>query len=122
MAKTILLVEDDNYLRDAVQDCLEQRGFNVIPAGSGKQALDFLALDGGSPPDLMILDLMLPLVTGWQVLDAIRSDPRFAGLPVLVLTGVSQDRPVGATAVLHKPFTPEALAETVASSMAPTLA
>jgi two-component system response regulator CpxR len=114
MARTILLVEDDACLREAIEDFLEQHGFDVIPASNGKQALDFLAMD--RPPDVIILDLMLPLVTGWQVLENVRRDPRYDHMPVVVLTGVSQDRPVGATVVLHKPFPPEHLVREVEGS------
>jgi two-component system, OmpR family, response regulator CpxR len=121
MARKILLVEDDGYLRDAIEDVLEDRGFDVIPAGNGKQALDFLAMDRAAPPDLMILDLMLPLITGWQVLEIVRRDPRYDHMPVLVLTGVSQDRPVGATAILHKPVPPDTLVREVEAGFAGTL-
>jgi DNA-binding response OmpR family regulator len=118
MARKILLVEDDGCLRDAIEDFLEDYGFEVVPACNGKQALDFLAMDRAAPPDLMILDLMLPLITGWQVLEIVRRDPRYDQMPVLVLTGVSQDRPVGATAILHKPLAPELLVREVEAGFA----
>jgi CheY-like chemotaxis protein len=102
--KTVLLAEDDQDIRDVVQEVLEERGYDVIPARTGRQALDFLSLDVRSRPDFVILDLMMPIVTGWQVLEEMRQRPDLVKIPVIVLTAVSQDMPTGATAVLRKPF------------------
>jgi two-component system response regulator (stage 0 sporulation protein F) len=102
--KTILLVEDDLDTREALDDLLSEAGYEVIPATSGKQAIEYLLADPDRPPDAVVLDLMLPLVSGWQVLELIRADSRLAGIPVVVTTGVSADRPPGATVVLKKPI------------------
>ncbi len=110
---TVLLAEDDLDIRDAVQDMLEELGCDVIPARTGKQALDFLSDDSRSPPDLVILDLMMPLVTGWQVLEAMHHDPALAVIPVVILTATTQDRPSGAAALLQKPFQIQTLLDTV---------
>jgi CheY-like chemotaxis protein len=112
-ASTILLAEDDLDIRDIVQELLEEKGYDVIPARTGKQALDFLSMDPRSPPDIVILDLMMPIVTGWQVLEAIQRDPALAKIPVVVLTAASQDRPSGVAAFLRKPFRIEALLDVV---------
>jgi two-component system response regulator CpxR len=113
--KTILLVEDDLDIRDLLQDYLEERGYDVVPAGTGKQAIDFLTLDPQSPPDIVILDLMMPIMTGWQVLEEIRREPRLLHVPVLVLTAAARDKPTGAAALFRKPFRLEALVEAVRS-------
>jgi DNA-binding response OmpR family regulator len=102
--KTVLVVEDDLDTRDFIGDLLMDAGHDVIPAGTGKQALDYLLSQLESPPDVVVLDLMLPLVSGWQVLERMRSEQRLAGVPVIVTTGISSDRPPGATMVLKKPF------------------
>lgn len=102
--KTVLVVEDDLDTRDFIGDLLSDAGHDVIPADSGKQALDYLLDAAESPPDVVVLDLMLPLVSGWQVLEMMRSNERLAEVPVIVTTGVSRDRPPGATLVLKKPF------------------
>jgi len=103
--KTVLLAEDDQDIRDVVQEVLEERGYDVIPARTGRQALDFLATaDVDARPDVVILDLMMPIVTGWQVLEEIRQRPDLENIPVIILTAVSQDMPTGVTAVLRKPF------------------
>jgi DNA-binding response OmpR family regulator len=110
--KRVLLVEDDLVIRDLVDDVLAQTGYDVIPATTGKQALDYLEAEA-TPPDVVILDLMVPLVSGWQVLEKMRSDDRFSGIPVIVTTAVSADRPPGATMVLKKPFSVRALLEAI---------
>jgi CheY-like chemotaxis protein len=116
---TILLAEDDLEIRDVVQDLLEEIGCDVIPARTGKQALDFLSNDPRSPPDMVILDLMMPLVTGWQVLEVIQRDPALAGVPVVVLTAATQDRPSGVAALLQKPFQVDDLLETIQRLLRP---
>jgi two-component system chemotaxis response regulator CheY len=116
---TILLAEDDLEIRDVVQDLLEEIGCDVIPARTGKQALDFLSNDPRSPPDMVILDLMMPLVTGWQVLEVIQRDPALAGIPVVVLTAATQDRPSGVAALLQKPFQVDDLLETIQRLLQP---
>ena len=103
-SKTILLVEDDLDIRDVVQEVLEEQGHDVVPARTGRQALEFLALDAHSPPDVVILDLMMPFVTGWQVLETIRRSPHPAHIPVVVVSAATQDRPLGVQAFLRKPF------------------
>jgi CheY-like chemotaxis protein len=115
--KTVLLVEDDLSIRDIVQDELEEGGYDVVPATNGKQAIDYLTLDASSHPDLIILDLMTPIVTGWQVLERLRSHPELSRIPVIVVTAASADKPSGATAVLRKPFRMDTLFATVRASL-----
>jgi CheY-like chemotaxis protein len=110
--KTILLVEDDLEIRDVMQDLLEEQGYDVVPAANGKQAIDYLTLDEARP-DLMILDLMTPIVTGWQVLQTVRQQPTLAELPVIVISASRTDRPSGAAAFLRKPFRLDKFFETV---------
>jgi len=114
-AHTILLAEDDQDLRDVIQQLLEADGYDVIPARTGKQALEYLSADSHSPPDFVILDLMMPLITGWQVLKTIEHDPNLARLPVIVLTATLQDRPTGVAAFLRKPLKAEVLLDTLRS-------
>src|SRR3954452_18184185 len=103
VTKSVLLVEDDLEIRDILQDLLEAEGYDVIPASHGRQALDFL-LGGGALPDLVVLDLMMPLVDGTQVLTTMKQDPRLAQIPVVVLSAVARERRGGAAAFLRKPI------------------
>jgi two-component system response regulator CpxR len=91
--RTVLLVEDDPDVRDVLEDELEQGGYTVIPAANGKQALDFLILNRPEKADVVILDLMMPMVSGWEVLDRMHANPQLAEIPVIVLSAVSLDRP-----------------------------
>jgi CheY-like chemotaxis protein len=104
--KTVLLAEDDLEIRDILQDLLEAEGYDVVPASHGRQALEFLqgARGGDKLPDLVVLDLMMPLVDGHQVLDTMKSDPTLSAIPVVVLSAVARERPVGAAAFLRKPI------------------
>jgi CheY-like chemotaxis protein len=111
--KTVLLVEDDLEIRDILQDLLEQEGYDVVPASNGKQALDFLTLNDPQRADLVILDLMMPMVSGWQVLDKMKSDPVLTDIPVIVLSAVTRKKPQGATTFLRKPFSLKVLFEAI---------
>jgi len=116
-ARTVLLVEDDLDIRDILQDVLESDGFDVIPAANGKQALDFLTMNDPPGADLVILDLMMPLITGWEVLDRMQENPRLAEIPVIVVSAVVRDKPGGAYTFLRKPFTLETLSTAVRRSL-----
>jgi CheY-like chemotaxis protein len=120
--KTVLLVEDDLAIRDVMQDQLEEDGYDVVPASNGRQAIEYLTLDASTRPDLIILDLMTPIVTGWQVLEQLRASPRLSSIPVIVVTASSANKPGGAITVLRKPFRLEALFATVRTCLAGTTA
>src|SRR4029077_16463243 len=96
MTRTVLLVEDDLDVRDTLQDLLEGEGFDVIPAADGKQAIDYLTLNDPPGADLVILDLMMPMVSGWEVLDKMTADDRLSDIPVIVLSAMAGDRPAPA--------------------------
>ena len=106
--RTILLVEDDPDVRDSLQDILEDEGFDVVPASNGKQAIDFLTLNDPPRDDLVILDLLMPMVSGWEVLEHMSAEPRLAGVPVIVLSAIVTPRPARAQGFVRKPFSVEA--------------
>lgn len=123
--KMVLLVEDDPDIRDIVQDVLEAEGYDVVPASHGKQALEFLRdVRNTEPPALVILDMMMPLVDGRHVLEAIRSDATLSSVPVVVMSAVAHEKPVGAAAFLRKPFSLDTLFDAVHTlvNARPTLA
>jgi CheY-like chemotaxis protein len=112
--KTVLLVEDDLEIRDILQDLLEAEGYDVIPASHGKQALEFLAAAPAEDlPQLVVLDMMMPLVDGSQVLASMKSDPKLSPIPVVVLSAVARERPAGAAAFLRKPIPLQKFFDTV---------
>ncbi len=83
----ILLVEDSKFLRLATERALARAGYDVSTAIDGEQALE-MAREG--LPDLVLLDMLLPKVTGLDVLHALKQDPATAEIPVIVCTGLSQ--------------------------------
>jgi len=100
-----LIVDDDDDVRMATQDAMERRGYEVVAVGSGAEALAYLNHD---TPSLMLLDLHMDDMNGWEVLGAISNNPRFAGVQIVVVTGSSA--PVKPTVrVLRKPFKIDAL-------------
>jgi len=106
--KTVLLVEDDADIRDSLQDILEDEGFDVIPAANGKQAIDFLTLNEPAGADLVILDLLMPMVSGWEVLERMSGDAKLNDIPVLVLSAAAAPKPERAQGFVRKPFSLEA--------------
>lgn len=110
----ILLIEDDAALRKSLGAILEERGFRVQTAATGEAALK--GLKRGERPCLILLDLMMPTMTGWDFLQRTRSDPRLGAIPVVVLSGhllgPSRDSALPATGFVKKPIEPrELLAE-----------
>ena len=106
-AKRVLLAEDEPNIVESLTFLLERAGFEVSVASDGRQALGS-ALE--SPPDVLVLDVMLPELDGYEVLRQLRADARAAGLPVLMLTakGQREDRETalacGADMFMTKPF------------------
>ena len=86
--RTILLAEDDRFLRRAAEVTLKQRGFTVLLAADGQEALD---LAREHQPDLLLLDLLMPRKTGMEVLTALRAEPATRGLRVLILSNSSKE-------------------------------
>jgi DNA-binding NarL/FixJ family response regulator len=116
MSGYLLLVDDEPGLRDAVQAYLEDSGFTVEVAPNAKVGWELLEK---RLPDLVISDIMMPQVDGYQFLKQMREDPRFAALPVIFLTarGMTKDRIQGykssVDAYLSKPFDPDELVAVV---------
>jgi DNA-binding response OmpR family regulator len=90
--KTILLVEDDTDLVELATHWLERDGYAVRWTGDGRDALDLLAKD--PLPDLVLLDVMIPHVTGFAVLEKLRAAERTRALPVVMMTSFSRERDV----------------------------
>jgi DNA-binding response OmpR family regulator len=107
MAGHVLLIEDEANIAEAIRFLLTRDGWQVEVIGEGLAALDRLR---GTPPDLVILDLMLPGASGLDILAALRAEKATAALPVLMLTAKGQDRDreaaerAGVSAFMAKPF------------------
>jgi len=110
MASRVLIVEDEPDIRDLLAFHLEREGYQVGKSRTGADALRQIA---ASPPDLVLLDLMLPEIDGLEVCRRLRGDPRTASLPIVMLTakGEEIDRvlglELGADDYIAKPFSPK---------------
>jgi CheY-like chemotaxis protein len=109
---TILLIEDDADLADVIVEVLRMEGYRVAYASDGKAGLDLLKEQ--EHPDLILLDLMMPNMNGWEFREAQLRDARIAKIPVVVLSATGErSRPIDAALVLRKPVTLETLLRTV---------
>ncbi len=119
-SKKLLLIDDDPNLILLVKDYLEFRGYHVMTAENGREALDILEQN---IPDMIICDVMMPEMDGYALVQHIREEPRTNRIPVLFLSakGQSQDRVKGlnegADVYMVKPFEPEELVAQVESSL-----
>ena len=118
---TVLAVDDSASIRKLVDLTLRREGYNVITADSGLKALAALAR---RRPDLLLLDVMLVALDGFQLCRVIRDHPEYAELPIIILSGreTTADREAGlragVSAYLTKPFRPEQLLEAVREQLA----
>jgi len=116
MKKAILIVEDDDDIRELVSHSLSREGFRVSEASAGAEALDSAKSD---TPDLIILDLMLPDIDGLEVCRRLKADVSSKTIPIIMLTAKSEDTDIvvglelGADDYITKPFSPRVLAARV---------
>ena len=104
-----LVVEDDHLIREAIAEALDEEGFEVVEAANGKEALDKLHAERAS---LVLLDLMMPVMDGWQFREAQLHDPELSHIPVVVLSAV-KDENVPAERHFSKPCDLDELLDTV---------
>jgi CheY-like chemotaxis protein len=100
----ILIVEDDADLREMMAQLLTLEGFRVETVANGRAALDYL--EQGDCPDLILLDLMMPVMDGWEFRRRQRAHPEYGQVPVVVLSALDQTRAadLGGPAFLKKPL------------------
>jgi CheY-like chemotaxis protein len=110
-APAVLIVDDDDDVRETLRACLEEEGFLVRTARNGLEA--FAQLDEGVKPRLILLDLMMPEMNGWEVLERLRSDQERAAIPVAVMSGSHRGEVHAADYVVPKPFDLGAMVELV---------
>jgi CheY-like chemotaxis protein len=101
----VSLVEDDDAIREELRDILIARGLQVVEARHGGEALEAVRRRGVRPA-LLLVDLMMPVMSGWELLEAQASEPLLAGVPVIVMTAHEPGESFPATvhAVFRKPF------------------
>ncbi|AFE10392.1 response regulator [Corallococcus sp. CA054B] len=117
----VLVVDDDPDILEALSEILEAEGFEIRRARNGKEALERLEPD---PPHLILLDLMMPVMDGWEFAQRMRQKPDFAGIPIIVLSADrnvgSKAKDIGAMGHLAKPFELNDLLSMVRQSLNPS--
>jgi len=109
MPKKILAVDDERHIVRLVQVNLERQGYEVVTANDGREALEKVESER---PDLVVLDVMMPYMDGFEVLQNLRRNPSTRDIPVIMLTAKAQDADVfrgwqsGVDCYLTKPFNP----------------
>jgi CheY-like chemotaxis protein len=116
--KTIVIIDDEFGLADVLEATLSDSGYRVATANNGQQGLQVMA---EHPPDLVILDYMMPLLDGPGVLRAMRNDPHLATVPVIMMSAMPESviraRCSGYVAFLRKPFGFDAIHAVVARAL-----
>jgi len=119
----ILCIEDEPEMIDLIRLILGRRGFEVIGAAGGKEGLEKVRQE---PPDLILLDLMMPDIDGWEVYQQIKADEKTKQIPVIVVTAKAQsiDKVLGLHIAkvddyIAKPFSPQELLNSVDKVLGP---
>ena len=106
--RNILIVEDDDEIRNALRFALESEGYKVFTAANGKEGLGILPQI--ARPCLILLDLMMPVMNGWEFANALEKDMVLAGIPVVIVTAFSdQGASIKSKGIIKKPVDLDAL-------------
>lgn len=117
MPKTVLIVDDEPNIVVPLEFLMEQNGYSVLAAGSGEEALEVISKH---TPDLVLLDIMLPGIDGYEVCEIIRLEPKWRDMKIIFLTAKGRDvdmakgMVLGADAYIIKPFSNVEIIENVA--------
>lgn len=115
--RSILLVEDDEIVRRAIQMVLEWEGYHVQCANNGQEALDVLR-SAQTQPCLILLDIMMPILDGEQFRQQQLRDPSLASIPVIVVSAANFAEAVSAVHHIHKPFEVQELLDAIHEQLA----
>jgi CheY-like chemotaxis protein len=117
---TVLVVDDDHDLRESVMELLEDHGYRAVGAVDGREAL-YLLHTAPAKPNVILLDLMMPVMDGLRFREEQLGDPEIAPIPVIVMTAHSRSPAplLHASGFLHKPFPAGALLDLLASVQTP---
>jgi CheY-like chemotaxis protein len=116
MTATVLIIDDEIHIRRLIAQMLELAGYQVIEATSGAEALRLIE---ETSPDVITCDISMPGMSGFEVLEAIKSQPATAEIPVIMLTAIGQEKDtarataLGADDYITKPFGTTQLIETI---------
>lgn len=108
----VLIVDDDDDIRETLSEIIAIEGYQAISAANGREALDLL-MDGVAPC-VVLLDLMMPVMNGWELLEALRQDDKLSAIPVVAITAGRSSAPL-ADHTLRKPLETGDLLDLIAS-------
>ena len=108
----MLIVEDDEDIRESIAELLRDDGYQVVGARNGADAMDLLKR--GMKPSVLLTDLMMPVMTGWELVAKVRADATLAALPVIVTSAAADRAPPESDRVLGKPLRLDVLVDSVA--------
>lgn len=117
MNHTVLVVEDEEDLRELMREALELNGYSVVTAREGSDALDKLTQINDLC--LILLDLLMPGMNGWDLFERVRARPELASVPIIIHSSATGQAPRGATRVLQKPLMLDRLLSTVQEYCSP---
>jgi CheY-like chemotaxis protein len=112
-AHRVMVVEDDNDIRTCVCTILEEEGYSTLDASNGRQALELLRREPRNPPCLILLDLMMPLMNGWEFYEHLSMDQSLSSINVVVMTAQTDYAQIGSLRLLRKPLHLEELISAV---------
>jgi CheY-like chemotaxis protein len=119
-----MVVEDHEFAREALAALLVSMGYDVVDADNGREALAVLAR--GVRPDVILLDLMMPVMDGWEFMKRQRRDWRLCTIPTIVVTGVASHDPrcleMPVVRFLRKPYTADQLIAAIEAEVSPAAA
>jgi DNA-binding response OmpR family regulator len=116
MPQTIMIVDDETDIRDLVRRVLTSEGYEVLEAGNGQELFHVLET---SRPDLILMDVMMPAMDGYELCSRLKSNAAYRSIPVVILTvlataaSLRKGLDAGAAAYLTKPFDPSVLGEKI---------
>lgn len=112
--KKVLVIEDDQAIRQMVQDVLELEGYETSGAANGNEGIEYLQKSDAGKPCVIILDMMMPVANGWQFLDFQRNHQKLADIPVIVCSAFKESaKTVRPSAFIEKPIKLNVLREAV---------
>jgi len=120
MAKKILVVEDEPHIRMSMEARLKANGYQIVTAGDGLEGYEIAQKER---PDLILMDVMMPKLDGYQALEKLKADEATKAIPVVMLTARAQPEDVekagmgGAVDYIVKPFTPVILLEKIKNAL-----
>ena len=116
VAPLVMIIEDNDDLRQSLEEYLELKGYQVIGATDGRQGLEFLS-SSAHPPALILLDLMMPGMDGWEFRGVMLQDPKLRDVPTVLISAVAaldeEAAMLRASGYLRKPFQPNDVLDVV---------